>query len=419
MVSSTTHTPDTAFGIAPAPAAPSLPRRLYVPLATAILVLVVGNFWAIHSHFDPQKAAQEERLHFKTAASTMAQGNGLTSAEVSLAQQIFEKPQTISVNRPTLLYLGDSQTLAIMDGSESDLLSAQWLQVLLARKTHAEAMDVRLASQPNLSPAEALVIIVATAEQAPGTVDAVLLSQALQEFRTVSIREDLMPLLTPSVRATLKALAARCADLPAAVAAIDEVDKPRVTVDAASDAAPPLAMRLDHRVNRLADAMPLFAKRQDLHAELKVLLYQIRNKAFRISSSSARPIPEPFYQANLQLIEMTLRYAKSKNIPVVAYLAPIRPITPNPNKKSDVVKYRRDVPALYQKYNAHVFDHSDLIAAALWTNHDDTHDARRDFDHFAGAGHKLLGETLFEDIGAQMVAIASQRANQATVPHAP
>ena len=110
---------------------------------------------------------------------------------------------------------------------------------------------------------------------------------------------------------------------------------------------------------------------------------------------------------------MALRYARSKNIQVVFYLAPMRlGVQPNPNVPSDVTRFRRDVPDLCQRYGVPCLDYVDLIPESLWTNYPDNGvglGAQRDFAHFTGAAHKLLAERLISDLGPQLIRSTAER----------
>ena len=131
-----------------------------------------------------------------------------------------------------------------------------------------------------------------------------------------------------------------------------------------------------------------------------------RDRLLGITSSTARPVPASAYQATMELIELALRYARSKEIQVVLYLAPMRlGAQPNPNLPSDVARFRQDVPALCRRYGVTCLDYVDLIPENLWTNYPDigAEAGQRDFAHFTGAAHKKLAEQLASDIGPQLI----------------
>ncbi len=151
--------------------------------------------------------------------------------------------------------------------------------------------------------------------------------------------------------------------------------------------------------------MPVFARRQDLQAAINLTYNYWRDRLLRINSSTPRPVPPPSYQAAIELIELTLRYARSRGIQIVLYLAPMRlSVQPNPNLPSDVARFRQDVPSLCRRYNATCLDYVDLIPENLWTNYPEGAEiGQRDFAHFTGAAHKRLAEQLASDIIPQLI----------------
>ncbi len=95
---------------------------------------------------------------------------------------------------------------------------------------------------------------------------------------------------------------------------------------------------------------------------------------------------------------MAFRFARQNGIQVVVYLAPIRPIQPNPNLPAEVAKFRRDLPLLCSKYGVTCFDYTDAVEEKLWTNYPDNEagvENQRDYAHFTGAAHRLIAEKLF------------------------
>ena len=137
---------------------------------------------------------------------------------------------------------------------------------------------------------------------------------------------------TPAVKKTLARLIASSPDLPSADAALASSIKSGL---AANDAAAPakrqgIAARFEQDVQNDAAVMPLFKMRAYLYSRIHVIYMSLRNLVFKIHTDTPRPIPETTYHASLQLLELSLRYARSLGIGMVLYLAPVRPIQPNP-----------------------------------------------------------------------------------------
>lgn len=366
--------------------------------------------------FDPLTAAQNQRIHFQTIddASNIIPGDA-TPAEAALAESVIEtltqKNYPASGDQTHLFYIGNSQTLAVMDAQPGDLTTPQWMQIFLARGKNNQSkppVEVRLGSLPNLSLAEMLIRFVSAGEQTPRRADVLLAAVVLEQFRTVGVREEVANAARSAEGKTaLTSLVNRSPDLPAARNAlapfIDSETRPSAAADE-TRAAPkdePLARTAERRLQQAVETMPLFAERPNLQGQIYYTYYDLRNRLLGITSASARPVPDATYQAGLQLIELALRYVQSKNIKAVFYLAPVRPVQPNPYLPGDLARLRHDLPLLCGRYNATCLDYMNLIPEKLWTNYPDDisgNQGQRDFAHFTGAAHKLLAEKLMADV---------------------
>lgn len=405
-------------------------RRIYVPVASTLLFLVVGNAMAFRvSNFNALTANQNARLAFQTRDETKSlKISGLSSSEMSLASSVLNRDKAPSAGRPQLLYIGNSQTMAIMDRQPGDLTSPQWLQVLLAQRAKASSssnfVEVRLGSFPNITPTETLIELVAAHENRPGHVDKLVLCSVLEEMRNVGVRDEVEKMARRApVAAELARLAKQNPDLREAQvplrpyigakstsssssssAGSSSNAAPTATVAASGQSSTDFTAPLETRLQDGAERLPIFAQRTNLYGQAYSLFYAFRNRLAGINSSSPRPVPPGDYATNLQLLELTLRYARSQKIPVTVYLSPIRPIQPNPNVASDVARFRRDVPALCKRLNAVCLDYLDIVPEKLWTNYTDAEGqgGQRDFAHFTGAAHKLVAEKLITDVGDRL-----------------
>jgi hypothetical protein len=236
-----------------------------------------------------------------------------------------------------------------------------------------------------------------------------LAAVVLEEFRGLGVRSEILATLeSGSNRAVLQSLLDSQTDLAAARKAVESLIKSAVepaTVSKVSRNS--VADTVERRLQAVAERVPLFAKRQNLQFALDLTYNAWRDRLLGLTSSTARPVPPAAYQASLELLEMSLRYARSKNIRVVFYLAPMRlGVQPNPNVASDVTRFRADVPELCRRYGVLCLDYVDLIPEGLWTNYPDVGGGtanQRDFAHFTGAAHKVLAEKLVADLGDQII----------------
>jgi hypothetical protein len=401
-------------------------RRLYIPVVTALIVLVYGNWEAGRSsQFDANTAFQNPRLSFQKGAGGVASGPDpynlkLSAAEAEAADRGLDFFHAPIPGAGQLVYIGNSQTMAIMDRKPGDIVTAQWLQVLLNRQVPPPRRPIQLrqGSLPNLTPTEGLVRLAMAGEAAPSRIDAVLFCEVLEEFRGLSVRDEMLAEVTPEVRTALERFAAANPDLKEAGAAVHNA-VPAPVAPGAEGEKLTVAQRLDKSANDAANHMPLFALRSEMRGRVVDVYYSNRNRALHITSASPRPVPDEPYLTSLQMVELTFRYAKSKNIPVFVYLTPLRPITPNPNVPADVARFRKDMPPLCAKYGVAFADYTDLVPEKLWTTfyaNDVAHAGDLDFSHFTGEAHKLVAENLMKDFGSRFMEAAGGAAGRTPAP---
>lgn len=395
--------------------------RYYIPIVSLLGLLFFG-FLAQQAEFDPLAVAQNPRLQFQSAASNSSV-NGLTIEETLLAQSVLTSTFTDNIWALRVLYVGNSQTMAIMDREPGDMTSPQWLQLFLARQAEEQAspIEVRLGSLPNMTMPEFVITLIAAGEQ-PGSVDVLVGSLVLEEWRGLGVREELaVKLDAPQVQETLRHLVSVNSDLRYADIAIVSALGPSTTestnvVATSSTQRTAAAAELETRLQVAAESIsPLFAMRNYLFAHVYLSYIDLRNRVFGITSSSVRPVPEGTYQASLELLELALRYAQAKGIHVILYLSPLRPVQPNPNLPEDVARFRREVPVVCQSYGAICRDYTDLVPEKLWTNYPDDYTGtggQRDFAHFTGAGHQLLARQLITDVGELLMTWARAKASR-------
>ncbi|HST23944.1 MAG TPA: hypothetical protein VLR90_22745, partial [Blastocatellia bacterium] len=335
----------------------------------------------------------------------------LTAEEARRGESVFDSMRATEDKHYGLLYVGNSQSLAVMDRHSDDIITPQWLQILFARQHDptAQQLDVRLGSLPNITMTEVLIKLIVACEQSPRHTNAMIAAVVLEEFRGLGVRQEVASELSaPAAKNGLIALVENNSDLPAARKALEPLLKSESQTVAAyketrSDS---VANRLENRLQVAAERVPIFARRQNLQTAINLTFNFWRNRLLGITSSMTRPVPPSVYQADIELIELALRYARSKEMPVIFYLAPMRlSVQPNPNLPSDVARFRQDVPALCRRYDVTCLDYVDLIPENLWANYPEGEaDAgQRDFAHFTGAAHKKLAEQLASDIGPQLI----------------
>jgi len=381
------------------------------------LVLVFAHFLIGSVTFNPLLAAQNKRIRFQSGGESAGAGS-LGAAEVALAEEVMEKDRVVDPKQTQLLYIGNSQTIAIMDQNPGDLISPQWLQISLARAkpSAVPAVEVKIGSLPNLTMPELLIKMVAAREASPKQGDIVVASAVLEEFRGLGIRDEVARLAEePAVKARLAELTAQNRDLPSARTALASVVSSSASdpsTEKSDSSSASHAARVEGRLQNLIEKLPVFSRREDIQGFVYLDYYNWRNRALGINSASVRPVPDSAYKTSLETIELALRYAHAEHIKMVIYLAPIRPIQPNPNLPADIARFRKDVPALCKRYEVTCLDYVDLVPENLWTNYPDNAsgtEGQRDYAHFTGAGHKLVAETLTKDIAPDLALTSPER----------
>ncbi len=385
-------------------------RRLYVPLAAVALAMIFGNYWALHQGFDPNVAGQNPRIRFQQGGENL--GQAVSPREAALADAVVDTARPVLPGHVQLLYLGNSQTLAIMDYQPGDLTTPQWLQILLASNWgSAPPIDVRLGSLANMTPTEYLIRLVSAREADPKQVDMLLEMVVLEEFRDLSVRPEVAAQAQdPKVRQTVSDLVKENLDLPLAGEVLAQFlnsgsgNEAGQTTGGAEGGS---GTWFDQAVEAVTQVLPVFKDRASLRGRLYVDFYHLRNKLLGIDSSSARAVTDYEFNASMQLLELGLRYADDNGVLVLLYLTPLRPIQPNPNLPQDVERVKGAVTQLCDRYGISCVDYTDLIPESLWTDYPDQAGSR-DFAHFTGPAHKIVAEMLWQDLGGTIQADAKK-----------
>jgi len=386
-------------------------QRAGAPLTVLALLIIVSAAVAKSQATDVSTAGQNRRLSFEVG--------GQMGRLTPLAGVSGQRPMTLALLRElparragltSVLVIGNSQTMAIMDRRPEDRLSSAWLATTLNGWDRDEPFAVRLASEANLTMSELLIKLAVATGDAARRPDAVVVGIVLDGLRWVEARADLVALVdSDGVRGAITRALDGPPRLVAAGRAMEEVLRTRQPVAAGGEARParlaagwPIA-GVERALNRQAEAyVPLFAERRNIQAKLRLRYTSVRNAVFGFKTTTRRPIAPAMYTANLELIEGVMRLLREQGVRVVFYIAPIRPLEPNPYHPEDVARFRRGLAGLCQRYGLPCLDYSGLVPEALWTDYPEQDASgvggQPDFAHFTGAAHRLLGERLARDI---------------------
>lgn len=379
-------------------------RRAYVPVFSLLLTILLGNWLAAVARRNIELKAEE-----RSQREAVARGAGLSAADLAVAQAVFT-PADDSSARASLLYLGDSQVFSRPDAPSGSLNTAQWLQILLARQD-GQAARVHIGATPGMDIPEMLLRTAASIEPPSSQHEIVIIDLALAELRDLGVRSEIQSLVEEQgVSDALRNLVAANPDLADAAKTLTPLLNKTAAGPDGRVVQKSMADRMEDELQARAQGWPLFAQRENLMA-LGLLRYaQLEHRLLHISSADLIPTPAVPYHTNLQVLELLMRYARSRGIHLILFFGPVRDLKPNPDAPADLARMRLDVSRLCQRYGVTCLDYSHAVPEAYWANYAANQRGafammagQHDFYHFIEAGHKLLAEKLFADAGPEIL----------------
>lgn len=401
--------PDRSAGCPQAPRRTGISRwlvRLYVPILTLVLLIGVGR--RISSGHLPGETRPE--------INVLEPGSGpanLRADQIQLVQDVMKPDRPVVAGHLQLLYLGNSQTMAIVDPEPGDLTSAQWLQLLLAtsQKPRSRAVDVRQGSLPGMAMPEMFMSVLTYAERSPRQVDIAVLAISPEFFRKLGLRDEVKQMAAdPQVHTTLVSLLRNGSEFPAAYNVLEPLlAAPTAEVPKKPNAGQGslrLADRLEPWLEDKANHWRLFAKREPVMMKFDYLFMAWRNRILGIKTSTPRPISAATYTGNLELVQLLFRYAKDNGIELIVYLTPLRQSQSSPYTAADCMKIDQDLARLTKQYGFPYFNYLALEPDDVFANFGPASEGAAtsrkfhgepDYVHFVEQGHKILAERLFAD----------------------
>jgi hypothetical protein len=389
-------------------------RAAYVVTVT-LLLLVATGFAVRNLAVNPLTIAQNQRVMFTGARDEN--------------DPVYSPLPVNSPDRLSILFIGNSQSYAIMDYSSGDQCMITFLSDMLngGVETRTAQFPVRYSSVPNLRMSEVLTTSVKSVVDEQHHPDVVLVGIVLDGLRVLGARTDIAQTAgSAAMSKELADLVQRSPEFPLALPAVrslftgpeTQTGNPRTqgTGQNGTLGAGALEERLQAKLD---SSLPLFRKRQNLYTYVVRLYETQRNQLLNINTSSRRPMPIATYQTNLQLIELTLKYLREHNVYAVLYFAPIRPIEPNPYEPGDILRFRQDFRALCARHGAICLDYSNLVPEEMWTVYQDNEPTgktgQRDYAHFTARAHQKVASQLTSDLLPHLRDwLAAKRAPQMT-----
>jgi hypothetical protein len=360
--------------------------RLYVPLSTLALVLVLGDVLASRASRVESSSVDERALAIEACA---APGDGAR-----------------------WVYLGNSQISSMPGRLPGDLYVPGALEARL--RGALGVVTVCPISLGGMNLAESFALLAVITERLPEARPVVVTSVALDQMRSVGLRDEVArEIEAPQVKSPVRAFVEAAADLTEARRALAPfLQVARPGAPSAPGRAGPAARvepssaaeRAEAALQAGAERLPLFARREDIQRSLVIGYVTGRNRLLGISSASIRPLPESTYRQSLQLLELSIRYADARRVRLVVYIAPFRPRQPRPFPEATLVALRRDVKELCARYRATCLDYVDLLPDEVYSVYppgSEGLDGQPDFAHLTARGHEALAAQLFSDLGYQ------------------
>jgi hypothetical protein len=359
-------------------ASAAFPRSRHESLRWAAALVVASAILAIYgwNQRPPEDfALRADDVH----THELVAGLPLTSTSIA------EIPSIISTHaahgHKFIAWYGNSQLHTINQQNDGDHLAPYWLY---------EKLDGRLfpigMSLPNANLQELYVLSTLVVRQARP--QAIVISLVFDDLREDGLRGDFLKVARQDLESALggsqygRELQARLADEAKSAGASE-----------GSVLAETHQQRLENSLDSLlTDTVPIWAKRPTLRATLFGDLYRLRNQVFSIKATTIRRLIPPTYARNMQALKELLADARREGIPVLAYIAPLRPGVSPPYDLAEYAAWKSSVETMVRSFGASFVNLENTVPKELWGTYqgDDI-----DFMHFQGPGHKLLAQAIY------------------------
>ncbi|MDA7931145.1 hypothetical protein N9B34_02770 [Akkermansiaceae bacterium] len=288
-----------------------------------------------------------------------------------------------------VLWLGNSQLHSVNQaGAGAEPASAK-----LFRSLHGRLPPLLTMSQPNANLQEHYILFEYLRTYLD--IDALLLPVVFDDLRETGIRSDLRKALwDPKSNASISATNVGLNILNTTRDAGDFNNKQNKSDEISSS----FQESSEEYLNGwLEQRSALWAARPEFRGRIMDGLYRFRNKVFRITPQSKRRQIPGRYTLNMQALEVLLKVAQDKMIPVITYIVPIRNDVQIPYEISEYVRFKEQVAILASETGATFVNLEDLIPSEFWgSTASITGGEGKDLDfmHFQEEGHELLAKAL-------------------------
>lgn len=366
----------TSTGPQEEPSSPARPLQRLASLGIAAALAI-----ALAVAYDWNEMSPEDFALRKDDTHTHEESGGVRYTATSIPEMRQALPVIVASGEPIVLWLGNSQLHTINQMASGDHLAPYWLRQALSAR-HVLPVGFSL---PNANFQEYFVISTwVTSQVAPKLI---IISLVFDDLREDDLRGDFRDILDPALRSALARASAGVDILHRYDAeSATETENGEGKIDSELQSA--LEAKL---TGFLAKWFPLWQARPGLRGKLLGQVYTMRNAVFGIKATSVRRLIPVRYRRNMDALEQLLGDAADRHVPVLAYIAPLRPDIAPPYDRGQYDEWKGKVSMLVRSYGDTIVNLENLVPGTYWGTYsgDDV-----DFMHFQGEGHKRLAAAI-------------------------
>jgi hypothetical protein len=140
---------------------------------------------------------------------------------------------------------------------------------------------------------------------------------------------------------------------------------------------------------------PLVAERTDLNTKARLALYEARNMALGIKTSSKRPLMPSLYAMNQEFLGLMDEVAKEHGVELMMYVVPLNMQAETPYVDTEYAAFKAWFDGFTRERAIPAANLEQVVPRNAWG----TFLGGPDFKHFRGEGHLRTAQALVERFG--------------------
>lgn len=293
-----------------------------------------------------------------------------------------------------IVWIGNSHLHAINGLQPGDQVSSYYLHVLLNGETWPGDTPCFGLSYPNLHFIEQFLLTLWLMESADLPGDLVIVTgYRYHETRNKGVRSELKPMLhDPVIREWINEHHELETEFPDAFREL----RSEMTHD-------PAAGKDEKDIETMLreavwDRLPVFSRRGDINANLRLMLARLRKFVFRIDTSTKRGVLLSRYVTSMDFMELAARAAAETGTRMLMYNVPLRPGVDSPFPEKEYRMYVEDMERIAAEAGPDVAfrDYDPVIPQPDWGTFYTS--GQPDYSHFKASGHRILAEAVARDL---------------------